>query len=155
MQKAPEIAGHVYLACRRPAEESHPMQRFLILLILSLPGLLFAELPPSAYEAMQVKASEFLNIEVLQVDIEAGKTSTEQRVHIMALVGKVNRSSNNVKDGDVVNIVYTVTSHPAGWSGPREIPILSEKDKTVAYLQRVENSLEYQPTAGAMSVRNF
>ena len=128
---------------------------YRLLFLLCLPGLLLAELPPSAYEAMQAKATEFLNIEVLQVDIEAGKSPDEQRVHIKAMIEKVNRTANGLKDGGIVNIVYTVTAHPSGWTGPREIPILSEKDKTVAYLARVENSLEYQPTAGAMSFRNF
>ena len=131
------------------------MKRLLLLLCLCLPGLIFAELPPSVYESMQSKASEYLNIEVLRVDIEAGETPDQQRIHIMALVEKVNRSSNNLKEGEVVKFVYTVTSHPKGWNGPAEIPILSEKDKAIAYLSRVENSPDYRPTAGAMSFRNF
>ena len=131
------------------------MHRYLILLALCLPGLTFAELPPSAYEAMQAKATEHLNIEVLQVNIEAGKKPDEQRVQIMAIVNKVHCSSNSVKEGDVINILYTVTAHPGGWTGPREIPILSEKEKTIAFLNRIENSLNYQPSAGAMSFRVF
>ena len=132
------------------------MKRLLfIFLAVGLPAIIFAELPPSAYEAMQAKAPEFLNIEVLQVTIDAGKTDTEQQVHVMAVVNKVDRSANNLKEGDIVNIVYTVNAHPKGWTGPREIPVLSEKDKTVAYLKRLENTLNYQPIAGAMSFRNF
>ena len=104
---------------------------------------------------MQSKASEFLNIEVLRVDIEAGENPDQQRIHITALVEKANRTSHNLKGGEIVNVVYTVTAHPKGWTGPGEIPILAEKDKTLAYLSRAENSTEYVPTAGAMSFRNF
>ena len=131
------------------------MKRFLSFLLLSLPGLIFAELPPSAYETMQSKASEFLNIEVLQVVIEAGKSPDQQQIHIMALINKVNRTATNLKEGDVVNIVYNVTSHPNGRPGQGEIPILTEKEKPVAYLSRIDNSSNYQPGAGSMSFRNF
>ena len=131
------------------------MLRLFVSLFFCLAGAAFAELPPSAYEAMQTKSPEYLNIEVLRVNIEAGSKPDQQLVHVMAIVGKVIRTSNGLKEGDVVNIVYSVTAHAPGWAGPREIPILAEKDSTVAYLARLENSLNYTPTAGSMSFRNF
>lgn len=113
-----------------------------------------AELPPSVYESMQTKASECLDIEVLRVEIEPGETADKQTVHVTALVSQVHRSANGLKNGDVINILYTVTDHPKGWVGPGEIPILSERDKTVAYLGK-DDSGDYKPVAGTMSFRNF
>ncbi len=56
-----------------------PMRALGLLLLLLLPLSLNAELPPSAYDAMQKKAGEYLNIEVLRVDIEPGENPNEQR----------------------------------------------------------------------------
>ena len=132
-----------------------PLPHISALIFFCFSGLLLAELPPSAYETMQKKATEALNLEVLQVDVQAGKAPGQQQIHIMALVDKVLRTSNNLSEGDVINVVYTVTPHSNASTGQREIPILSERIKTPAYLSKVENSANYQPVAGAMSFRNF
>lgn len=104
---------------------------------------------------MQAKAPEYLGIEVLRVDIEAGESPDQQKVHIMAMVDKVNRTASGLKESDVIHFTYAITDRPKGWPGAGEIPILSEKDKTVAYLSGIENSTNYRPAAGAMSFRNF
>ncbi|MFZ4775860.1 MAG: hypothetical protein ACOYM3_10870 [Terrimicrobiaceae bacterium] len=131
------------------------MRRLILLLAILCPVLLHAELPPSAYERMQKAATEAVNIEVLRVDIEPGDAPTRQDIRIMALVGKVDRSASNIKEGDLINIVYTVTSREKGWSGPGETPILAEKDKTVAYLLKGSANEDFHPAAGAMSFRTF
>ncbi len=130
------------------------MRRLILLAVVLFPCLLSAELPPSAYERMQKAATEVVDIEVLRVDIEPGDAPDRQNVLIMALVNAVTRSAN-VKEGDLINIQYTVTGREKGWTGPGEIPILGEKDKTIAYLIKDQASDNFHPAAGAMSFRNF
>ena len=130
------------------------MRRLILLLaILCLPPI-HAELPPSAYERMQKAATEAVDIEVLRVDIEPGKTAGSQNIHLTALVNKTTRTAN-VKEGDLIKIDYTVTGHEKGWTGPGETPILEEKQKTIAYLVKDSSADSFHPAAGAMSFRNF
>lgn len=131
------------------------MRRLILMLAILCPVWIRAELPPSAYEKMQQAATDVMDIEVLRVDIEPGDAAGRQNIHLMALVNKVARTSADVKEGDLINILYTVTAREKGWSGPGEIPILSEKDKTVAYLLKDGSSGDFHPAAGAMSFRNF
>lgn len=126
---------------------------FLALVLLPIASR--AELPPSAYESMQKAAREVLQIEVLRVEVEPGDAPGRQNLHIMALVNGVTRSGSGTAAGELVNITYTVTDREKGWTGPGEIPILQEKDKTVAYLAKDPASGEFHPAAGAMSFRNF
>jgi hypothetical protein len=129
----------------------------LIALALFLLGLgsAHAELPPSAYEAMQKRASDFIQIEVLRVDIEPGDQPNQQRIVATALVSEVTRSQSDLKPGDFVTITYVVTEHPEGWVGPGEIPILAEKEQTIAYLTKNDATGEFTPAAGRMSFANF
>lgn len=130
------------------------MRRLILLLaILCLP-LIRAELPPSAYERMQSAATEVVEIEVLRVEIEPGEAPGSQNIRLMALVNKVTRTAN-VKDNDLIKIQYKVTGHEKGWTGPGEIPLLEEKEKTLAYLVKDPETDEFHPAAGAMSFRNF
>ena len=120
------------------------MRRLILLLAVLCPVLLHAELPPSAYERMQGAATEFLEIEILRVDIEPGSAEGSQNVHLVALVNKVTRAAN-----------VTVAAHEKGWTGPREIPILEEKEKTIAYLTKDPVTDNFHPAAGVMSFCNF
>jgi phenylpyruvate tautomerase PptA (4-oxalocrotonate tautomerase family) len=129
------------------------MKSFLFLLCL-FPLLAFAELPPSAYENMQAKAPEYLKIEVLRVDVAPGSTPEEQNVHVVALVTQVMRTAADVKPDDIINILYTVTERPKGWVGPGAIPVLEDKQQTVAYLSKGETG-DFKPEAGRMSFSNF
>ncbi len=126
----------------------------LTALLLLVPALLFAELPPSAYEAMQAKASDYVRIEVLRVDVEPGDSPTQQKIQMVALVTEVIRSASDLKVSDIINISYTVTEHPQGWAGPGAIPILTEKQVTLAYLQK-EESGDFAAAAGRMTFENF
>ncbi|MEI8386845.1 MAG: hypothetical protein WCG76_04525 [Verrucomicrobiota bacterium] len=130
------------------------MRRLILLLAILCPTLARAELPPSAYERMQNAATEVVEIEVLRVEIEPGESPGSQSIRLMALVNKATRAAN-VKVGDLIKIHYTVTGHEKGWSGPGEIPVLEEKDKTIAYLAKDPESDEFHAAAGAMSFRNF
>ena len=126
----------------------------LALFFLSLPALTQAELSPSAYESMQSSAPDYVRIEVLRVDVEPGATSAEQNVNIVATVSEVIRTASDLKAGDIITIVYAVTEHPKGWAGPGPVPILSERQQTVAYLKK-EESGDFSPAAGRMSFENF
>ncbi|MCK9588049.1 MAG: hypothetical protein WC076_04530 [Terrimicrobiaceae bacterium] len=142
------------LAPAPPSRQKEAMRRLILLPAILFPVLLHAELPPSAYERMQKAATEVVGIEVLRVDIEPGDSPERQNVHLMALVNTVTRAAN-VKEGDVIHIRYTVADREKGWVGPGEIPILGEKDKTVAYLVKDSASEDFHPAAGAMSFRDF
>ena len=128
--------------------------RTLLTALLLLPCFVFAELPPSAYESMQAKASDYVKIEVLRVDIEPGEAPNQQKIQVVAMVTEVIRSASSLNPSDIVNISYLVTEHPQGWAGPGAIPILSEKQVTIAYLQK-EESGDFTPAAGRMSFENF
>ncbi len=128
--------------------------RTLLTALFLLPCLVFAELPPSAYESMQAKASDYVKIEVLRVDVEPGSEPNQQKIQMVAMVTEVIRSASDIKPSDIINISYVVTDHPAGWAGPGAIPILSEKQATIAYLQK-EESGDFTPAAGRMSFENF
>ena len=142
------------LALPARSSQKEAMRRLILLLAILCPVLIRAELPPSAYERMQKAATEAVEIEVLRVDIEPGEAPGSQNLHITALVNKVTRAAN-VKENDLIKIQYTVTAHEKGWAGPGEIPILEEKQKTLAYLAKDPSTEDFHPAAGAMSFRNF
>ncbi|CAN5600193.1 hypothetical protein BH09VER1_BH09VER1_20500 [soil metagenome] len=132
------------------------IMKFLAALLFLLPLVpLQAELAPSAYEQMQAKAPEYLKIEVLRVDIEPGEKPADQKVHIVAMVNEVIRSTAGIKPDEIINIFYIVEDHPKPWAGPGATPILAEKDQTIAYLKPTSNSGEFEPAAGRMSFSNF
>lgn len=131
------------------------MRLHLFFTAILFPLFLHAELPPSAYEAMQAKAPEYLKIEVLRVEIEPADSPVKQKVQLMALVTGVERSAGDVKQGDFITIAYIVTEHPQGWVGPGEVPFLNEKDQTVAYLTKDPETGIFAPAAGRMSFSNF
>ena len=114
-----------------------------------------AELPPSAYERMQDEAPEFLNLDILRVDVAPETEPDRQNIHITARIVSVNRTSSNLQVGGVLNILYTLTSRPPGFVGPGHVSIPSEGDKTVAYLKNKAKPDEFEPAAGAMTFRNF
>jgi hypothetical protein len=125
-----------------------------LLVMLFFVPLLQAELPPSAYESMQAKAPEYFKIEILRVDVAPGETPIQQNVHVIALITDVLRSASGAKANEIINIVYTVTEHPKGWAGPGPVPILKERQRTVAYLKKAEAG-DFEPAAGRMTFTNF
>ena len=142
------------LAHRARRRQKEAMRRLILLLAILCPALVHSELPPSAYERMQKAATEVVDIEVLRVDIGPGDAPERQSIRLMVLVNKVARTAN-VKEGDLINILYTIPAREKGWGGPGEIPILEEKEKTLAYLVKDPATDEFHPAAGVMSFRNF
>ena len=114
-----------------------------------------AELPPSAYEAMQAKAPEFLEVEILRVDVKPGNDRNEKKITLTARVAKAFRSATGVTEGAVITITYSEVNRPAGWVGPGRVPILQEGEKNVAFLEKGPKSNQYLPAAGAMTFQRF
>jgi hypothetical protein len=73
---------------------------------------------------------------------------------VVAMVTEVTRSSTGLKADEIINILYTIVGHPQGWMGPGEVPLLEDKDETVAYLNKTETD-DFVPAAGRMSFSNF
>jgi hypothetical protein len=113
-----------------------------------------AELPPSVYEAKQKAATDFVEIEVLRADVTPGESGAKE-IQVLALVNKVMRSTSGLNPGDMINITYTVTERPAGFVGPGEIPVLTERQTTPAYLNKTDTASTYTPAAGVMSFKDF
>jgi len=126
----------------------------LFLVVAFVPLLVRAELLPSAYESMQTKASEYIRMEVMRVNVAPGKDPAQQEVHVIAMVNEVIRTSTSMTPDEILNIHYTITVHPEGWVGPGELPLLREKMTTIAYLNKLESG-DYEPAAGRMSFTNF
>jgi len=139
------------------SEAKKPFMRewFLTLVLVILTPMVFAELPPSAYEAMQAQAPECLQINVLKVEIEPGTLEDQQNIHLTANVLNIARSAEGLKKGAIIHILYTVTDHQPPWVGPGQVPILKEGATNVAYLKKGEKTDVFQPAAGIMSFRHF
>jgi len=92
-----------------------------------------AEMPPYVYADMQADAPEVLTIAVTDVATEA---ISDRRTVITATarVTTVERSGSGLKPGDVLIVRYQRESHPEGWTGPSEVPLLAVGDQTEAFL---------------------
>ncbi len=131
------------------------MHRLILALALFLTAPLMAELPPSAYEAMQAKAPEFLEVEVLSVGVKPSEAPNEKKITLTARVGKTFRSASGVGEGAIISITYSEVARPTGWVGPGRVPIRTEGDKKVAYLEKGPKPNQYLPAAGAMTFQQF
>ena len=85
-----------------------------------------AELPPSAYQELQAKCPEALNIKVESVKIDKSEEPAWTRLSItaQAKVATVTRSASGVKPGDKIQISYTYINHKQPIAGPSEPDIL-------------------------------
>ncbi len=123
-----------------------------LLATVAAPPTLRAELPPSAYEAMQREAPDVLRINVLTVSTQP--TDSGDDIEILAEVLKVGRG-DAATTGDIITIRYQRERHPAGWVGPGLVPVPEEKAETVAYLKAAEDGSSFAPAAGMMTWRSF
>jgi hypothetical protein len=114
-----------------------------------------AELPPSAYEEMQQKASDVFRINVLQVMKSATDDPHKAEIRIVADVLKVGRSVAKIRAGELITIRYFVIERPPGWVGPGEVPIPDERAEVPAFLTSSPESTDYTPAAGAMTFSTF
>ena len=124
-------------------------------LFLSLPAMLSASLSPSAYESLQGKAPEHLEIQVLLAEINPSEEAGIFAVRAEGRVEKVHRSQSDTKEGDIIVITYRVKESPTGQPARGEIPFLAEGEQRVAYLENSGKPLEFRPAAAAMSFDNF
>lgn len=127
----------------------------LVLGLLMLASSAFAELPPSAYSSMQDKATDVLTLDILRVEDTPGDSPNQHQISVLGQVDAVKRSSDGLKPGDFVTIMYTITQHPAGWAGPGEVPVPKEQDETPAYLIKDPQTGNFTPAAGRMSFSDF
>ena len=124
-------------------------------LFLSLPAMLIASLPPSAYESLQAKAPEHLEIQILLAEINPTDEVDTFAVRAEGRVEKVHRSKSGIKEGDIIVITYSVKDSSTGQPARGEIPFLAEGEQRVAYLENTGKPLEFRPAAAAMSFDNF
>ena len=122
---------------------------------LSLPAMLIASLSPFAYESLQGKAPEHLEIQVLLAEINPSEEAGIFAVRAEGRVEKVHRSQSDTKVGDIIVITYRVKESPTGQPARGEIPFLAEGEQRVAYLENSGKPLEFRPAAAAMSFDNF
>jgi len=122
---------------------------------ISLACGLQAELPPSAYEDMQAKAPEHLEIEVIQISTSSDAETNAQIVEAVARVAKVYKSQTKLGVDDIIRIHYKIHDRTANEVGPGEVPLLEENHTTVAYLRPPDSGDMYSPAAGRMSFSNF
>ena len=131
------------------------MRRLILAFVLMLTAPLMAELPPSAYEAMQAKAPEFFEVEILRSDVKPEDGSNDKKITLTARVSKTFRAATGISEGAVITITYTEVARPAGWAAPGRVPILKEGDKKVAFLEKGPKPNQYLPAAGAMTFQQF
>jgi len=131
------------------------MRRSILAFVLILTAPLMAELPPSAYEAMQAKAPEFFEVEILRSDVKPEDGPNDKKITLTARVSKTFRTATGIIEGAVITITYTEVARPAGWAGPGRVPILKEGDKKVAFLEKGPKPNQYLPAAGAMTFQQF
>lgn len=131
--------------------------RFLAatVLLLTFSLSLSASLPPSAYERLQARAPEHLEIQILLAGINPAGEEGLLAVRAEGRVEKVHRSESGTKEGDIIVIAYSVKESPTGQPVRGEIPLLAEGERRVAYLESSGKPLEFRPAAAAMSFDNF
>lgn len=116
-----------------------------------------AELPPSAYRAMQTRAPEALHISVLSVSTHpAANLDGATEVVAQARVDKVIRTAAGLKPGSTIRITYI--HKPLGTMvGPSPVPILAADEAVPAWLERRGSPDQpvYAPAAGAFSFRSL
>ena len=131
------------------------MHRLIPALVIFVTATMMAELPPSAYEAMQAKAPEFFEVEILRSDVNPGDGPNDKKITLTARVSKTFRTATGISEGAVITIIYTEVARPAGSAGPGRIPILKEGDTKIAFLEKGPKPNQYLPAAGAMTFQQF
>jgi hypothetical protein len=131
------------------------MRILAAVLFFSISLRLSASLLPSAYEGLQAKAPEHLEIQVLLAEMNPAREAGIIAVRVEGRVEKVRRSQSGTKEGDIIVITYSVKESPTGQPARGEIPLLAEGEERVAYLENSGKPLQFRPAASAMSFDNF
>ena len=114
-----------------------------------------AELPPSAYEALQREAPDVFSIEVLDVQSCPGMEAGGRDIEVVAHIVEVKRSNSGTTAGSLIHILFTLPRRPAGFVGPAPVPVPSRGERCPAYLRPLGKPGDFAPAAGAMSFRDF
>ncbi len=127
-------------------------QRLALVVVCIAAPLIFGEIAPEVYQAMQRAAPEVLYIEVTDVDIDRDlhkpsgcrffELEVERKVVAQAKVLRVVRSRTGVRPGTTISVTYTSLRQCSGFTGPRPIPVLEEGKKTYAYLASAKRGFE-------------
>lgn len=101
-------------------------------------GIARAELPPTAYSALQAEAKEVLQIRVEQVSSKPASLLnwSTRNERVLATVEKVNRTKSGVKKGDRITVIYSRLIPKGGWAGPSPAPQLERGKEYPAYLEK-------------------
>ncbi len=129
--------------------------RFVLAFTILLAGLAVgaarAALPPGSYDALRIKASEVLIIEVKAVttrDVDSARTAVRAEVEVLA----VERSGGGLEIGAFLVIEYAIVNPAeAGWAGPRQAPVLTKGGVYPAFLQRAKTGATFEPAAHGAS----
>lgn len=121
----------------------------LTVLILFFSGLLYAEIHPRYYYEDQQSSEEDITIEVIDVDKECCIFCRRQGVEIEAKVLEVKKSKTGLKKNDTIRIKYERFHPPAGWVGPRPMPLLKEGNTYPAFIFKKDGF--YRPSARGFS----
>lgn len=131
----------------------------MIAALIAMSPAALGELAPEVYRAMQQASPELLHLEILSVEIDRDfhkpdgcgffEFEIERNVVVKAKVLSVIRSRAGVRPSAVLEIEYTSVKRCSGFSGPRSIPVLSEKDRVCAYLEKTSRG--FAPAARGAS----
>jgi hypothetical protein len=110
-----------------------------------------ADVAPSWHRDLQNWAPEALTVKVQTVTTQAYKRTwgTEIHVKVSARVEQVERSRDNIKPGQVIEIRYLHNRYTKPKSGARELPILQKNKSYPAFLE--PDKKHYVPGAGSYS----
>jgi len=125
--------------------------RPLLAFVLALTAL-HAELSPDHYRRLQAEAPEALQIMVEKVEskVTPGKDGTDTEVTATAKVKGITRSASGLKVDASITIHYHVIHHVVPLPGPSPVPVLTQGQATVAFLQK-DQAGQYAPAARGMS----
>ena len=104
----------------------------------SLFGIASAELAPGAYDELKSQASEYVKVEILNVDTQDSETVCKIEVTYSVRVIEIIRSKSDLQvDDEIIIHSYRreeTTSCTDGWAGPRVPDLLNAGWEGNAYL---------------------
>lgn len=123
----------------------------ILLPILLLGGLLFAEMSPEVYRQLQQEAQEYFIIKVEKVHTPLWIFSRDKPVEVTARILQVLRSGKGAKEQDSIEIHYQSYKPKRGWVGPRPVPVLAKGEDYHAFLAWSDEDGYFVPAARGYS----
>lgn len=135
----------------------------LALLVLCLAT--FQEVPPAAaerpldhYAQWQKAAPEYLDIEIIDLNIRVEQKNDRLKVHhvqALAIVHRVYRTTTELAEGEEISIHYEHMEDLVTRAGPAAIPLLKKGEKYPAFLEINPTRDSYDPAASNQSFRPY